>query len=68
MPWHDRRGSNERSTSFSSNRLGSFDSWKLPHERTIVDDVADKFSDVLRAAKNVTNDLLGKPRVPPPSM
>ncbi|KAL5109396.1 Clathrin interactor 1 [Taenia crassiceps] len=68
MPWRERRGSNERRTSFSSNRLGSFDSWKLAHERTIVDDVADKFSDVLRAAKVVTNDLLGKPRVPPPSM
>ncbi|VDM32918.1 unnamed protein product [Hydatigera taeniaeformis] len=68
MPWRERKGSSERRTSFSSNRLGSFDSWKLARERTIVDDVADKFSDVLKAAKVVTNDLLGKPRVPPPSM
>ncbi|KAL5969551.1 Clathrin interactor 1 [Taenia solium] len=68
MPWRERGGSNERRTSFSSDRLGSFDSWKLAHERTVVDDVADKFSDVLRAAKVVTNDLLGRPRVPPPSM
>ncbi|CDI97364.1 clathrin interactor 1 [Echinococcus multilocularis] len=68
MPWREKKGSNERRTRFSSSRLGSFDSWKLAHERTIVDDVADKFSDMLKAAKVVTNDLLGKPRVPPPSV
>ncbi|VUZ48407.1 unnamed protein product [Hymenolepis diminuta] len=72
MPWNSRGvsdfSSSYRNPTSPSNQLGSFDSWKEAHERTFVDDVADKLSEVCRAAKIVTNDLLGKPRVPPPSV
>ena len=71
MPWRDRRenyGREDKKRSSSPNTLGTFESWRGAHERTIADDVVDKFSEVLRAAKTVTNDLLGRPRVPPPSM
>nr|CDS30652.1 clathrin interactor 1 [Hymenolepis microstoma] len=72
MPWNSRDGcdssSSYRNPTSPSNKLGSFESWKGAHERTFVDEVADKLSEVCRAAKVVTNDLLGKPRVPPPSV
>ncbi|VDO03827.1 unnamed protein product [Rodentolepis nana] len=72
MPWNSRDGcdssSSYRNSTSPSNKLGSFESWKGAHERTFVDEVADKLSEVCRAAKVVTNDLLGIPRVPPPSV
>uniref|UniRef100_A0A5K3FH44 ENTH domain-containing protein n=1 Tax=Mesocestoides corti TaxID=53468 RepID=A0A5K3FH44_MESCO len=66
MPWHSRE--NSETSHRSPHRLGSFESWQDGRERSIADDVADKFSEVLRAAKSVTNDFLGRPRVPPPSV
>lgn len=79
MPWNpkapgDGGGSEFSSTTYGDNsrssqsQLGDFDSWKGAHERTFVDDVADTLSEMCRAAKVVTNDLLGIPRVPPPSL
>ncbi len=73
MPWRDRSGSSRmegfgNTPSTMPNRLGSFESWRGGRERTVADEVVDKLSTVLQAAKVVTDDFLGKPRVPPPSM